>query len=881
VIGLDTGTDAIARAGSDSSQVTAELWASGQQRLPEQDRALLARFPPRPDQAQWEATAWSREQVWQVVTAPPHARSGGLEHRRRRSLGLVLAWLEDQDGSSWQERWLASGAEADPAADWRRLALAHAGAVGVGTATAITMGLRTLIMADVIRPGLPWLLRTSTPKMLAAEMAASRDPDGFAALRARTEAAPVSHGGTQVALHRIAAIMAAKGGGVTDICVGDCLELLAEVAEVSISGNARSPYFYQLLKAAGMLEEEAPATIRMVRWEGQPTIEDLIDRNGIQCRPVRDLLVAYLAERQPALDFNTLSKIADVLGRLFWRDLEEHHPGIDSLRLDSEVATAWKQRMQLKRSRRGEGAAAEPRRWSVMPLVTVRAFYADIAQWAAEDPARWAQWVAPNPVKDADLSMRKLQAQRKSRMDERTRQRLQVMPALLTHVRRQRTLTAERLAAAAAVQPGQLFTAGGITMRRAPASPTPTLHLWALPVPENQQPGQTARPDDPPAAPASGPDPSPPGRGRVDLTAAEAEAFWIWAVVETLHETGIRIEELTEISHHSLISYQLPCDDGSPDPAATATTGTGIVPLLHIAPSKTDTERLMVISPLLADVLSAIVARISNPATGTVPLVQRYDPHERRFADTKAPLLFQRRFGVENRSISTAAIRVRLEAALTAAGITDVTGAPLSMQPHDFRRVFITDAISSGMPPHICQLIVGHADINVTLGYNAIYPRQVIAAHQQFITRRRTLRPQEEYRPVTDAEWDEFRGHFARRKVALGDCGRGYGTPCIHEHSCIRCPLLRPDPAQRQRLAELVLNLAVLIEEAEDRGWHGEAEGRRADLDAAKAKLAEMDAITASRTAAVDLGIPTFPATTARTLTQPGRPRTPAPDRTP
>ena len=45
-------------------------------------------------------------------------------------------------------------------------------------------------------------------------------------------------------------------------------------------------------------------------------------------------------------------------------------------------------------------------------------------------------------------------------------------------------------------------------------------------------------------------------------------------------------------------------------------------------------------------------------------------------------------------------------------------------------------------------------------------------------------RPADEYRPVTDAEWNEFRGHFARRKVAPGDCGRAYGTPCAHENAC-------------------------------------------------------------------------------------------------
>ena len=119
---------------------------------------------------------------------------------------------------------------------------------------------------------------------------------------------------------------------------------------------------------------------------------------------------------------------------------------------------------------------------------------------------------------------------------------------------------------------------------------------------------------------------------------------------------------------------------------------------------------------------------------------------------------------------------------------------------HDFRRLFITDAIMHGMPPHIAQLVAGHRDINTTMGYKAVYPEEVINGHRAFIARRRALRPSEEYRTPTDEEWAEFVGHFERRKVAVGDCGRSYDTPCIHEHSCLRCPLLRPDPAARPRL---------------------------------------------------------------------------------
>jgi hypothetical protein len=88
------------------------------------------------------------------------------------------------------------------------------------------------------------------------------------------------------------------------------------------------------------------------------------------------------------------------------------------------------------------------------------------------------------------------------------------------------------------------------------------------------------------------------------------------------------------------------------------------------------------------------------------------------------------------------------------------------------------------MPPHIAQLILGHRDISTTMGYTAVYPQEAINGHRSFIARRRAERPAEEYRTPTDEEWDEFLGHFQRRKVALGDCGRAYATTCIHEHSC-------------------------------------------------------------------------------------------------
>ena len=332
---------------------------------------------------------------------------------------------------------------------------------------------------------------------------------------------------------------------------------------------------------------------------------------------------------------------------------------------------------------------------------------------------------------------------------------------------------------------------------------------------------------------------------RRDLAVEEDLAFWAWAAVEVLRLTGVRVEELLEISHHSLVQYRLPA------------TGE-LIPLLQIVPSKTDTERLLVVSPELADVLSVIIRRIRGD-TEAVPLVRAYDRRECLWIGP-APLLFQRRFGADNRRICDSTIRNMLNAALASTGLTGHTdGSPLHYSPHDFRRIFITDAIMSGLPPHIAQIIAGHQDLNVTMGYKAVYPDEAIQAHLAFLTRRRALRPSEEYRTPTDEEWTEFLGHFELRKVATGTCGRAFGTPCMHEHSCLRCSMHWPSPAQRPRIAEIRDNLIARIAEAEREGWHGEAEGLKISLAGARDKLAQIDR-RSHPAGPVSIGMPAFAA---------------------
>jgi hypothetical protein len=796
---------------------------------------LAARFPARPVISSWPQTRASRQEVLARLLAAPFALGNALSQQaRRQGLLTVVSWLESQAGGTWQERWAASGAEAVP--DWRdRAACWRMQRAGCPQRPAhIGPGLLVLICAEVIRPGLAWLSSFAPARRgLAEEMARTRDSAAFAELAAMCQRSAVGVQAGQTALTRVALIMAAKGGTVAGITVGDCLELLEVADQVAarLHGGAHSPLFYQLLRDMGGFPGDAPAAMRVFSSRGQPTCEQLIDRYGITCQPVRDVLVDYLAERRLSVDFSSLQRLAYLLGKLFWADLETRHPGIATLKLPRDVAAAWKQRVMTKTTTKitGDGrtvTTVSARLDGRNVLTAVRSMYLDIAEWADDDP-RWVPWAVRSPVSASEVSHRKDRTQRKSRMDQRTRERLPVLPALAAWVSAERDATAGRLQAAQGAAEGALFTAGGQTLRRPVMKTKTTGRIWA----------------------------EDPGTGkRRDLTFEEHRGFWAWATVEVLRFTGIRIEELTELSHHSLIQYRLP--------------GTGeLIPLLQIAPSKTDEERLLVIAPELADVLSAIMSRI-RCTKPDVPLVVSYDKNERVY-NPPMPLLFQWQCRLENRAVGETSLRKYLDDALAAIGVKDAGGRPLRYTFHDFRRIFITDAIMHGMPPHIAQLVAGHRDVNTTMGYKAVYPGEVINGHRAFIARRRALRPAAEYRTPTDEEWAGFLGHFERRKVALGDCGRSYDTPCIHEHSCLRCPLLRPDPAQRHRLAEICSNLTDRIAEAEAARWLGEAEGLKVSLAGARHKLAQMGEITARRSAVTALGMPAFPDIAGRAVTTP------------
>jgi integrase len=175
-------------------------------------------------------------------------------------------------------------------------------------------------------------------------------------------------------------------------------------------------------------------------------------------------------------------------------------------------------------------------------------------------------------------------------MQARTRTLTPLLPGFVAAGEARRDRGGRLLETAQATTEGEQFVVDGVTFARARATNRydylKASQLWAdvLHTEPNARPGTLQH-------------------GRANITKLEEDAFWAWAIVETLRHTGIRIEELLELSQLSLRHYTPPA-------------------------TKTDAERLIPMSPELVTVLLALQRRAKNGAEH-VPLSVRTTPTRR------------------------------------------------------------------------------------------------------------------------------------------------------------------------------------------------------------------------------------------------------------
>ncbi|MFE4823847.1 tyrosine-type recombinase/integrase [Streptomyces sp. NPDC056704] len=219
----------------------------------------------------------------------------------------------------------------------------------------------------------------------------------------------------------------------------------------------------------------------------------------------------------------------------------------------------------------------------------------------------------------------------------------------------------------------------------------------------------------------------------VQIEAEEETAFWDWAAVETLRHSGVRIEEMCEVSHLSIRHYQR--NNGE------------MVALLVISPSKTDRERVIPMSAELFHVIASVIRRHTRDGN-SVPILRRFDPHDKVWSPPM-PFLFQRKIGSARSVISPQTVLNMLARRCKDLAEHHPAFRSVKFTPHDFRRIFTTELVNSGLPIHIGATLLGHLNIQTTRGYVAVFDEDVIRHYLAHLNERRQLRPNHEYRDVT------------------------------------------------------------------------------------------------------------------------------------
>ncbi|MFE9536647.1 tyrosine-type recombinase/integrase [Streptomyces sp. NPDC006691] len=789
-----------------------DVGEAAEERRAFQPTAILPAPPPLPPRPPFPLGDLTRAAAEDVVEAIGQHFDQDVGPSRasdmRRGVRHLLAHLETFPGKSWQERWEAAGLN-----ERDHLVTEIAGDRSSFRHQLLT-GVALVFAARVIRPSLLALRSYKFPRYVIWFRSLAADPlfDEFCR---RTENVPVSKPRQAKARLDIASALTVFGIELRDLTAEGLLHYAVECRTHGLAGeNIRSGTFsgtlaWPILHEMGHFPESVPSTLRGAVTRGQLTIEEAVDRLRLRNHAVRDLLVDYLHRRSVTMDYSTRRGLIHHLGKLWWKQIEEINPDQADLHLSEETFQQWKEWLMVLPN-------GKPRLDVDGPMLAVRALYLDLHTWAVAEPERWAPWVAPNPIRDADLRWFHLRRRKiQERTANRTRARQPLLPILSEHVNDNWHRLRDMMETAKSVQEGEEFVFEGTTWLRVS---TQEKHARPPVRAVNRATGELMR-----------------------ISWMENLAFWQWAIIETLRLAGLRAEELTELTHLSIRQYQRPSGE--------------VVALLVVSPSKSDRERVIPMSAELFHVLAQVIRR-HRDEHGTVPVCQRYDLHECIWSE-KMPFLFQTVHSGTQRAMSTTSVWRMIRRAAEELTPTHPEFADIKFSAQDFRRLFATELVNNGLPIHIGAALLGHLNIQTTRGYVAVFDEDVITHYQQFLAQRRAERPTDEYREPSPAEWDDFQDHFDKRRVELGSCGRPYGTPCAHEHACVRCPMLSINPKMLPRLDELEEDLVARRRRATEEGWRGEVEGLDLTLTFLRSKREQ--ARRFQRTGPVSLGIPAIP----------------------
>jgi integrase len=481
------------------------------------------------------------------------------------------------------------------------------------------------------------------------------------------------------------------------------------------------------------------------------TAPELVENAGVPDR-FRQVMILYLETYEARVSdvYRTLRHKVIALAH-FWRFIQDEHPDVKrcSEILPRHVRDYIPHAIRRAREvQRGPGAGDEVRPTAHSWLVELRVFFSDLCAWATEHDSPFKRF-APRTI---PATRHTFLGYGFEKARERTRARI---TATVLDLEREmpkiRAFALQRWRAAVAA-PKVITTRG---------------YPWS----------------------------------------DEVDTFWDWALLELLVQSGLRIEEASELTTFDILKRKMP--------------DSRVYYLLHIKPSKFDRARVIPIGDGLGRVLAEIIRYVKRFYNSeSVPVCDHWDLQEKR-PRPPAPYLIQ---GIRHPSTTgIETIRSRIRGISIDAGARRSSGSPLVLLPHDCRRVFASEHLNNNTPVHVIQALLGHASPDTVMIYAKLYPSQLIEEY------RKTVRSlynayygEDGLKNPTAEEWAAFAASCNLRDMGTHLCALPTGEHCPKGLICLGCAHAQPKksavPIFRRMLASHERSLGAARDHSEPAG---------------------------------------------------------------
>lgn len=555
-----------------------------------------------------------------------------------------------------------------------------------------------------------------------------------------------------------------------------------DLCHIPSNANVGTDVLDLALCGAGMLDRSPQrATSRHAR-QGQLSPHQLVEQAEIP-EPFQAVTTLYLEGHLARIGstYGTLRSKINSLAH-WWRFVAETYPEVRQCRDvlpyhgRAFIDHALDLAQKLQRSNAG---VTDGKTNAYSWLVNVRTFFADLCTWAAEEGSQYEPY-APRTV---PLTRHDLVGVGFEQARRRTEARL---------------------------------TATVLDLERE----MPGIRAYALRRWQDASAAESASAEDSPTA------------------GAEADAFWDWALVELLVQSGLRIEEARELTTLDVLKRQLP--DGR------------LYYLLHVKPSKYDRARVIPIGDGLGRVIAEIIRHVKRFAgTEAVPYCELWDHHEKCLLPA-APYLLQ---SVGHPSvIGVSTIRDRLRSLSVAAGAQTADGSPLALRPHDCRRVFASEHLNNNTPVHVIQALLGHETLDTVMVYAKLYPNQLVEEYRQTVRGRYgEFYGDEGLRNPTAEEWEELNANSSLRDMGTHMCALPTGEYCPKGLVCLGCSHAQPKKSAAPVFAKMLSSHERELEAAGKRGEPaGQIAAREMEVSRIRSALNRAEELSEDVAAAIE-----------------------------